>query len=225
MWLNSLERYAFPRIGGVAVSEVNSADVLDILPPLWHTKMVTVQKMRGRIGAVLEWAIAMNYRTDNPCDRIATVLGKQQHIVEHMRALPHRGLAAAIAAVRSSARLPGISLALEFLVLTAARWGEGRDAGWVEIDLIGRVWTVPARRMKMKREHRVPLCGRTIEILGVDAARRRPGGVHRPERSAAARQESAPVASGARGRGRSLWLPVLIPGLGGRGDRPPAGGH
>ncbi len=173
-WLNSLERYAFPRIGGVAVSEVNSADVLEILSPLWHTKMVTAQKMRGRIGAVLEWAIAMNYRTDNPCDRIATVLGKQQHVVEHMPALPHREVAAAIAAVRSSARLPGASLAFEFLVLTAARWGEVRDADWAEIDLSGRVWTVPPRRMKMKREHRVPLCGRAIEIL--DEARKLRGG-------------------------------------------------
>ena len=173
-WLNSLERYAFPRIGGVAVSEVNSADVLEILSPLWHTKMVTAQKMRGRIGAVLEWAIAMNYRADNPCDRIAAVLGPQQHVVEHMPALPHREVAAAIAAVRSSARLPGASLAFEFLVLTAARWGEVRDADWAELDLSGRVWTVPPRRMKMKREHRVPLCLRAIEIL--DEARKLRGG-------------------------------------------------
>ena len=173
-WINSLERYAFPRIGGVAVSEVNSADVLEILSPIWHTKMVTAQKMRGRIGAVLEWAIAMNYRTDNPCDRIEPVLGKQQHVVEHMPALPHREVAAAIAAMRSSARLPGASLAFEFLVLTAARWSEVRDADWAEMDAAGRVWTVPARRMKMKREHRVPLCGRALAVLA--AARTLRGG-------------------------------------------------
>ena len=175
-WLNSLERYAFPRIGGVAVSEVNSADVLEILSPIWHTKMVTAQKMRGRIGAVLEWAIAMNYRTDNPCDRIAAVLGKQQHVVEHMRALAHQDVAAAVATVRSSARLPGASLAFEFLVLTAARWGEVRDAEWAEVDLAGRVWTIPATRMKMKREHRVPLCGRALEVLAAARTLRGGGG-------------------------------------------------
>ena len=175
-WLNSFERYAFPRIGGVAVSEVNSADVLEILSPIWHTKMVTAQKMRGRVGAVLEWAIAMNYRTDNPCDRIAAVLGKQQHVVEHMRALPHSDVAAAVETVRSSPRLPGAGLAFEFLVLTAARWGEVRDAEWAEIDLAGRVWTVPARRMKMKREHRVPLCGRAIEVLAAARTLRGGGG-------------------------------------------------
>ena len=173
-WLNSLERYAFPRIGGVSVSEVNSADVLEILSPIWHTKMETAQKMRGRIGAVLEWAIAMNYRTDNPCDRIAVVLGHQQHVVQHMRALPHGDVAAAIETVRSSPRLPGASLAFEFLVLTAARWGEVRDAEWTEIDTPGRVWTLPARRMKMKREHRVPLCRRALEVLA--AARTLRGG-------------------------------------------------
>ena len=56
-------------------------------------------------------------------------------------------------------------LAFEFLVLTAARWGEVRWAEWVEIDRSGRVWTIPARRMKMNRRHRVPLCGRALEIL------------------------------------------------------------
>ena len=56
-------------------------------------------------------------------------------------------------------------LAFEFLVLTAARWSEVRWTEWAEIDRSGRVWTIPARRMKMNRQHRVPLCGRALEIL------------------------------------------------------------
>ena len=56
-------------------------------------------------------------------------------------------------------------LAFEFLVLTAARWGEVRWAEWPEIDPAGGMWTVPGTRMKTKREHRVPLCGRAKEIL------------------------------------------------------------
>ena len=71
--LNSLERYAFPRIGGVAVSEVDSADVLEILSPIRHTKMVTAQKMRGRIGAVLEWAIAVRVRPGRPPPRARAI--------------------------------------------------------------------------------------------------------------------------------------------------------
>ena len=176
-WLNSLARYAFPRIGNVAVSEVDSADVLEILAPIWHTKMQTAQRMRRRIRAVLEWAIAMNYRTDNPCDRIGPVLGHQQHVVEHMRALPHGEVPAVVEAVRSSTGLPSARLAFEFLVLSAARWGEVRDADWTEIDTAGRVWTIPATRMKMKRDHRVPLCRHATEIL--DEARALCGGVGR----------------------------------------------
>ena len=56
-------------------------------------------------------------------------------------------------------------LAFEFLVLTAARSGEVRLATWDEIDWVARKWTVPAERMKARREHRVPLAGRSIEVL------------------------------------------------------------
>ncbi|MCY3759462.1 MAG: site-specific integrase [Acidobacteria bacterium] len=93
------------------------------------------------------------------------MLGVQQHVAQHMRALPHREVAAAIGTVRGSTALEAGKLAFEYLVLTAARWSEVRWAEWAEIDRSGRVWTIPARRMKMNRQHRVPLCGRALEIL------------------------------------------------------------
>ena len=168
-WISSLRRFAFPRIGKMPVSEVTSADVLEILTPFWHQQAPTARRVRQRLRAVLEWAVAMEYRTDNPCDRIGPGLGPQQDVTEHMQALPHREVAAVIRTVRASAAVPAAKLAFEFLVLTAARWGEVRWAEWEEIDRDGRVWTVPARRAKTNRRHRVPLCGRTLEIL--DAAR------------------------------------------------------
>ena len=164
-WLSSLSRFAFPRIGKVPVSEITSADVLEILTPLWHRKAATAKRVRQRLRAVLEWAVAMEYRPDNPCDRIGPVLGPQQDVTEHMQAVPHREAAAVIRKVRESTALPAAKLALEFLVLTAARWSEVRWAEWAEIDRSGRVWTIPARRMKTNRRHRVPLCGRALEIL------------------------------------------------------------
>ena len=164
-WLSSLRRVAFPRIGKVPVSEVSSADVLEILTPIWHRKAETARRVRLRLRAVLEWAVAMEYRIDNPCDRIGQVLGVQQHVAQHMRALPHREVGAAIGTVRGSAALEAAKLVFEFLVLTAARWGEVRWAEWAEIDRSRRVWTILARRMKTNRQHRVPLCGRTLEIL------------------------------------------------------------
>ena len=116
------------------VSEVTSADVLEILTPIWHQQAPTARRVRQRLRAVLEWAVAMEYRIDNPCDRIGPVLGPQLDVTEHMQALPHREVAALIRTVRASAAVPAARLALEFLVLTAARWGEVRWAEWGEID-------------------------------------------------------------------------------------------
>ncbi|MYJ16478.1 MAG: DUF4102 domain-containing protein, partial [Gemmatimonadetes bacterium] len=169
-WLSTLRRYAFPRIGDIAVSEVATADVLDILTPIWHSKGSTAQSVHQRMRSVFEWAVAMEYRTDNPCDRVRSVLGPQNRVVKHMKAIPHREVGAAIRKARTTDEMPVARLAFEFLVLTAARWGEVRWAEWSEIDLGESVWTVPARRMKAKREHRVPLCGRALEIL--DEARK-----------------------------------------------------
>ena len=167
LWLSSMERYVFPCIGKMPVSEVTSADVIGILSPIWHVKEQTARRLRQRIHAVMEWAVAMELRSDNPCGRIGPVLGPQQALVQHMRALPHRDVASAIAAVRASDAAPVVKLAFEFLVLTAARSGEVRGAVWTEIDREGRVWTIPATRLKTKREHRVPLCSRAVEILGL----------------------------------------------------------
>ena len=168
-WLRSLERYAFPRIGSRPVSQVNSADVLEILTPIWHVKPETARAVRQRIRSVLEWAVAMEMRMDNPSDRVLPVLGPQGDIVQHMQALHHKDVAAAIETVRAGSAAPAVKLALEFLVLTAARSGEARLATWDEMDVAGGVWTISAARMKAKREHRVPLCGRAVEIL--EAAR------------------------------------------------------
>ncbi|MCY3924566.1 MAG: tyrosine-type recombinase/integrase [bacterium] len=168
-WLHSLERYVFPRIGSRPVSEVSSADLLAVLTPIWHVKSDTARRLRQRIGAVLEWSIAMEHRTDNPCDRIGPVLGPQRDIVRHMRALPHQDVAAALETVRAARATPAVKLAFEFLVVTAARSGEVRLATWEEMNVAGRVWTIPAERMKMNREHRVPLSLRALEVL--DAAR------------------------------------------------------
>ena len=164
-WRNSLRRYAFPRIGNRPVSEVTSADVLAILGPIWHTQPSRAKSVKQRLHSVLEWAIAMNLRNDNPADRVRPVLGPQRNIVQHRQALPHREVAAALATVRASRQKPAVRLAFEFLVLTAARSGEVRLATWDEIHTTDHVWAIPATRMKMKRDHRVPLCGRAMEVL------------------------------------------------------------
>ena len=109
----------------------------------------------------------MDLRADNPCDRVLPVLGPQNDIVTHRQALPHKDVAAAIETVRDSkSAQPAVKLAFEFLVLTAARSGEVRLATWAEMDTAGRVWTIPALRMKAKREHRVNRTGNFGDRIG-----------------------------------------------------------
>ena len=72
LWLRSLEHHVFPRIGQTPISEVTSADVIGVLAPIWHEKATTARKLRQRIRAVMEWAVAMELRPDNPCDRIGS---------------------------------------------------------------------------------------------------------------------------------------------------------
>ena len=122
-WWRSLERYAFPRIGRRPVSEVNTADVLEILSPIWHVKAETARAVRQRIRSVLEWAIAMDLRNDNPADRVLPVPGPQSDIVTHRQALPHKDVAAAIETVRtSSSPQPAVKLAFEYLVRGRGLW-------------------------------------------------------------------------------------------------------
>ena len=122
------------------VSEVTSADVLEILAPIWHTKADTARRLRQRIRAVLEWAVAMEFRIDNPCDRIDPVLGPQRDVVQHMRALPHARWPRPSRPARASTVPLAVRLAFEFLVLTAARWGEVRWAEWAEADRFTSAW-------------------------------------------------------------------------------------
>ena len=169
-WLASLERYAFPRIGTRLISDVTSADVLAILTPIWHDKAQTARRVRpappGGVGVGRGDGVAdrQPLRPYRPGPRPAAGAGWRTG-----RALPHQDVAAAVAAVRMSAAAPGVTLACEWLVLTAARWGEVRGAEWAEMDTAGRVWMIPATRMKAKRPHRVPLARRAMAIL--DAAR------------------------------------------------------
>ena len=166
-WKASMEHYVVPRIGRMAVCDVASADVLAILSPIWHDRPETARRVRQRINAVMEWAAVMEFRTDNPCDRIGAVLGPQRAVVQHVPSVPHGEVASAIRAVQASRARPAVKLALEFLVLTAVRSGEVRGAVWAEIDLAARLWTIPAERMKMQRPLRVPLCARAAQVLEV----------------------------------------------------------
>ena len=165
-WEQSLRTYAFPTIGDMPVDRVSPADVLAVLEPIWTTKRETAQRVRQRISAIMRWSIAAGFRQDNPAqDAIRQVLPRRRKPIQHFKALPYREVGEAIRRVRASAAYPTTKLALEFLILTAARSGEARGAVWSEIDQENALWTIPATRMKGNAEHRVPLAPRSLEIL------------------------------------------------------------
>ena len=164
-WLSSLNEYAMPRLGARSVTDIDAAEVIEVLSPLWHTMPVTAQRLRQRIGAVLKWAIAQDYRRDNPADAVPYALGPHSRRPVHQASIHYTEVADAIAAVHESSASKAARLALEFMVLTAARSGEVTGATWDEIDLEAATWTLPAERMKANRPHRVPLSDRALEVL------------------------------------------------------------
>ena len=165
-WSSTLTTHAFPKIGSMLVTDISPADVLAVLTPIWTTVPETASRVRQRLETVFDWAVAQGFRTDNPASRsITKVLPKVQRTKQHHPALHYGDVPAALEKVRRSTADTVTKSAFEFLVLTAARSGEVRLATWDEINWRERKWTVPAERMKARREHQVPLSSRSIEVL------------------------------------------------------------
>ena len=168
-FLSTLKQYAYPLLGHWSIADVDRAKILRVLDPIWKTKPETANRIRGRIEAVLNFAAVRGYRDgDNPArwkGHLDQVLLGKSYIrkVKHHRALPFKDISSFCAALRKRAGVA--ARAMEFLILTAARTSEVTGAQWPEIDFETRTWTVPADRMKAKREHRVPLSDAAISLL------------------------------------------------------------
>ena len=165
-WRNTLRRYAMPTLGSMAVDAIQRADVVDVLRPIWTAKPAAAKQVKRRISAVMDWAINEEYRKDNPVATVAASLPKAGKVdSKHHEALPFAEVPAAIATIRQCNANPAAKMAFEFLVLTAARSGEVREATWDEIDFDKDLWRIPAGRMKAKVEHSVPLSVASVDVL------------------------------------------------------------
>ena len=164
-WESSLATYVFPVIGHTLVDAVTSTDVLAILEPIWNAKPETAKRVRQRMGMVFDYAIDSRWRMDNPAAAVTKVLPQRRARNEHHPAMAYGKLPAFLRSLRASAVNPVTRLALEFLILTAARTGEVCFMDWEEVDTETATWTVPASRMKACREHRVPLSARARAVL------------------------------------------------------------
>ena len=164
-WESSLATYVFPVIGRALVDAITTTDVLAILEPIWNAKPETATRVRQRMEVVFDYAIASGWRGDNPALAVSKVLPRRRGKKEHHPAMPYGKLPAFIPAFRASTADTLTKLGLEFLILTAARTGEVRFMDWGEVDTETATWTVPASRMKARREHRVPLSRRAMTVL------------------------------------------------------------
>lgn len=169
-WTATLSTYAFPKLGSIDVRAIGVEEVLSALKPIWSEKPETASRLRQRIEAVLDYASAKGLRTGhNPArwrGHLDHLLPKPSKVkaVEHHAALDWRLIGSFMADLMQ--RDGTAARALAFAILTAARSGEIRGMRWSELDMEAAVWTVPASRMKGGREHRVPLSGRAVALLG-----------------------------------------------------------
>lgn len=164
-FINSLTMYVFPLIGDRKVADIAAADMLAVLSPIWLAKAETARRVKQRMSTIFKWSMAKGWRSDNPAEAVSEALPAQPREKTHFRSLPYDEVAGCIVAVRNSKAWSATKAAIEFTILTAARSGEVRNATWAEIDLARGVWTVPGIKMKMKKEHRVPLSTRALEVL------------------------------------------------------------
>lgn len=168
-WRSTLVTYASPVIGKMLVSEITVHDVQRMLDPIWMTITETATRVRSRVESVLDWATVKGHLTgENPArwkGNLETLMPKPNKVAKkaHQPAVAQKDAQRWFAALQMR---EGVSArALEFVALTAARSGEVRGAVWDEFDLVEKIWTVPAVRMKAGKEHRVTLTDKAVALL------------------------------------------------------------
>ena len=180
-WLASMENYAFPKLGNRPAGSIVAADIIAVLAPIWQEIPETARQLRNRICAVLDYAHARGWRsTESPSGSNSLKAGRglprQVKEREHRKAMPYVAVPPFLVALR---RKPSFGrLALDLLILTAARSQEVRLATWAEFDLENRMWTIPAEHMKRSKAHMVPLSDAALAVLAKAGALRLAGAEH-----------------------------------------------
>ena len=165
-WWQILERHAFKRLGDIPVDRLGREDVLAVLTPLWTSKPEMGRKLRRGIKAILAWAQSHGYVEHNIAgEAIDGALPTMPSVKQNFRALPYQEVGEALEIVRESRASMSAKACFEFVVLTACRSGEARNATWGEINLEARTWIIPASRTKNGKEHRVPLSDEAVAVL------------------------------------------------------------
>jgi integrase len=162
--LKSLRKEVFPAIGDRPVNDITPPEVLELLRAVERRDALeTAARVLQRVKAVFRYAVQTGRASSNPAAELAGVLKTRK--VTHQPALPREELPAFLAALDGYDGHPLTRLALNLLLLTWTRPGELRGARWEEFDIEAATWRIPADRMKMNREHQVPLSPQALAII------------------------------------------------------------
>ncbi|WP_129780357.1 tyrosine-type recombinase/integrase [Peristeroidobacter soli] len=169
-WMSTLKDYAFPVIGPVHPRDITLEHTLRILKPIWTTKTETATRVRGRVEAILDWATHRKHRTgNNPAGwkgnlqfELPSPTKLKKRKKRHHPALPYLRIGIFVADLRSRRNVS--RQALEWGILTTARSQEIRGARHTEINVQLKRWTIPKERMKLEKDHIVPLSDAAIKL-------------------------------------------------------------
>ncbi|MEE9381424.1 MAG: integrase arm-type DNA-binding domain-containing protein [Hyphomonadaceae bacterium] len=161
-WMSPLSVHVIPKIGNSPIEDLDQLILKKLFAPIWHAKPSAAAKALGRINLTLKHAAALGLDVDLQATMKArALLGKQRHTVKHIESLPYTEAPAFYSFL---CQLDTVSrLALRFLMLTVCRSGELRFATYDEVD--GDVWTIPAKRTKTGKEHRIPLVPEALKVI------------------------------------------------------------
>jgi integrase len=169
-WGNTLKMYAYPVFGHMNIQDIDTDLVLKVIEPIWFTKTVTANRVRGRIEKILDWAKVRKFRAgDNPArwkGHLELTLPNPNKIsqVEHHAAIPYIEIPSFY---EKLCRYDDIAaMSLRFAVLTAVRTQNARLATWDQVDIETRTWKIHRTLMKKKdEEHRIPLSDECVVLL------------------------------------------------------------
>lgn len=162
--LASLKSEAFKDIGTIPIQDVTAPHVLAVLRKIEKRGALEIaSRVLQRCSAIFRYAIQTGRVDHNPVTDLQGALKTRK--VEHRSALTRAELPNFLNKLKTYEGNTVTQLALKLIVLTFVRTGELRGAVWSEFDLKNAEWRIPAERMKMSKEHIVPLSQQAIEVL------------------------------------------------------------
>lgn len=162
----SLDKDVFPAIGSIPVQEIKARTLVEALEPIKaRGALETVRRLVQRVNEIMIYAVNTGLIDANPASGVGMAFEKPKK--QNMPTLRPEELPKLMRSlVMSNLSVPTRCL-IEWQLLTLVRPSEASGARWAEIDLNGKLWTIPAERMKAKREHIVPLSQQALDILEV----------------------------------------------------------